>query len=238
MASTAPAGAVTALIVLDAQRDFLSSEHGALPVLDGDSLVPQLNDLLSLVRRSPATENTGVRGTFEHVVFTQDWHPSNHVSFASQHPDVVPLTTITLPRWEQLVVPDHCVAHSDGACFHEALLLHPERETGSASVHVVRKGSDAAIESHSAFRDIVGASTGLKELLDRLHVSRIVLCGVHIDVLLLKTVLDAVREYPEPGAVRVVRDATRGFVPSRFDESWQQIEAAGALLVTTHDLQL
>lgn len=63
----------TAFLVIDVQNDFLAG--GALAVADGNAVVPVINALAQ---------------HFEHVILTQDWHPKNHRSFASQHADVPP----------------------------------------------------------------------------------------------------------------------------------------------------
>ena len=57
-----------ALIIVDIQNDFLP--NGSLSVPDGDLVIPIINKLQS---------------KFDLVVATQDWHPKNHVSFASSH---------------------------------------------------------------------------------------------------------------------------------------------------------
>jgi len=53
-----------ALIVVDVQNDFCPG--GALPVPQGDQVVPVINRIAPL---------------FPFVVATQDWHPPHHVSF-------------------------------------------------------------------------------------------------------------------------------------------------------------
>ena len=61
------------LPIIDVQKDFCPG--GGLAVADGDAVVPVIN---SLVQR------------FDHVVLTQDWHPSGYGSFAKSHPGSVP----------------------------------------------------------------------------------------------------------------------------------------------------
>jgi nicotinamidase/pyrazinamidase len=56
-----------ALIVVDVQRDFCPG--GALPVPEGDRVVPVINRLLDWPWRAVAT---------------RDWHPADHCSFRSQ----------------------------------------------------------------------------------------------------------------------------------------------------------
>jgi nicotinamidase/pyrazinamidase len=45
---------------------------------------------------------------FDHVILTQDWHPPEHVSFASHH-DKSPFETVGLDYGEQVLWPDHCI---------------------------------------------------------------------------------------------------------------------------------
>ncbi len=115
------------LIVVDVQNDFCTG--GALAVPDGEKVVPAIN---RIARR------------FENVVLTQDWHPEDHVSFASNHPHKRPFETIELSYGPQVLWPEHCVQGSAGANFHGAL------ETDRASL-VMRKGIHRNIDSYSAF---------------------------------------------------------------------------------------
>ena len=57
------------LLIIDVQNDFCPG--GALAVADGDAVVPVINRLAE---------------RFDHIVLTQDWHPSGHSSFATSHP--------------------------------------------------------------------------------------------------------------------------------------------------------
>jgi nicotinamidase/pyrazinamidase len=56
----------------------------------------------------------------ETVVASQDWHPANHGSFASQH-EVEPYTQGQLDGLVQTFWPDHCVQNSEGAALHPLL---------------------------------------------------------------------------------------------------------------------
>ena len=57
------------LVVVDIQNDFCPG--GSLSVPRGHEVVPMINRLAE---------------RFDHVVLTQDWHPPDQLSFASQHP--------------------------------------------------------------------------------------------------------------------------------------------------------
>lgn len=205
-----------ALLILDVQNDFLLP-HGALPVVNGPAIIPTIVALRS-------------HFPLHRVVHTQDWHPANHISFSSRYPGVPLFTTVPLPRWQQLVVPAHCVQNTTGADFHDAFKPLP------SGCHVVRKGGDAEVESHSAFHDIVGGCTGLYPLLKAGGTDRVVICGVHTDVLIEKTVADALRLFPRPGAVVVVADAIAGFVPERCPAAIAAMERNGALFVRSAEI--
>lgn len=86
-----------ALIVVDMQRDFMPG--GALPVPEGDKIVPRLNQYIRLFfeRGLP-------------VFFTRDWHPPDHISFKDQGG----------------VWPPHCVQDTEGAKFHPDLYIPPD----------------------------------------------------------------------------------------------------------------
>ena len=93
-----------ALIVVDVQKDFL--ETGALPVKEGSQVVPVINRIIP---------------KFKNVVFTQDWHPQGHISFASSHPGIAPYSTIDVSYGKQVLWPEHCVQNTSGAEFAEGL---------------------------------------------------------------------------------------------------------------------
>ena len=87
-------GRKDALIIVDVQRDFCPG--GALPVPEGDKIIPNLNRYIEIFRRK------GGR-----IYATRDWHPENHISF-KEHGGL----------W-----PKHCVQGTEGAEFHPNLKL-------------------------------------------------------------------------------------------------------------------
>ena len=115
------------LLIIDVQNDFCPS--GALAVNSGDEIIPLINKL--------AHEH-------QHVVLTQDWHPADHSSFASQHKGASAFTQIEMPYGPQTLWPDHCIIGSHGAEFHKSLDV-PNAEL------IIRKGFRKEIDSYSAF---------------------------------------------------------------------------------------
>jgi nicotinamidase/pyrazinamidase len=85
------------------QYDFMPG--GALAVPKGDEVVPVIN------RLAPR---------FDNVVLTQDWHPRDHISFASSH-NRKPFETTRLGYGEQVLWPPHCVQGTRGAELHADL---------------------------------------------------------------------------------------------------------------------
>lgn len=157
-------GARSALLAIDLQPDFMPG--GALAVAGGDQLVRPITALLG-------------SGRFDCAVATQDWHPSGHVSFASSHPDRKPFETIELYGHEQVLWPDHCVIGSRGAALHPELGL-------DAVAAIVRKGSDRAVDSYSAFRNNWNSRgarppTGLGGFLRELGIEHVFVCGLARD---------------------------------------------------------
>ncbi|KQX41042.1 MULTISPECIES: bifunctional nicotinamidase/pyrazinamidase [unclassified Ensifer] len=173
-----------ALIVVDVQNDFCPG--GALGVAGGDEIVPMINGLI---------------GRFEHVVLTQDWHPSGHSSFASSHPGKNPFEMIAMPYGAQTLWPDHCVQGSAGADFHPAL------EWTRAEL-LIRKGFRAQIDSYSAFfENDRRTPTGLSGYLRDRGIKKVTLCGLATDFCVAFSALDAVAQ---GFSTTVVLDACRG----------------------------
>jgi nicotinamidase/pyrazinamidase len=172
------------LLVVDVQNDFCPG--GKLAVPHGDEIVPLINQL-------------GNR--FQHVVLTQDWHPSGHRSFASANPGRQPFETVAFPYGPQVLWPDHCVLGTPGAQFQAELQI-PHAEL------IIRKGYRRDIDSYSAFYENDHRTpTGLAGYLRERGFARIFLAGLALDFCVRYSAEDAHRCGFE--AV-VVEDACRG----------------------------
>ena len=82
------------LIVVDLQYDFYSPS-GTLSVSSGAEAAGKIKDLI--LKNSDLIRD---------VIFTVDWHPSNHCSFKENN-----------GQW-----PMHCVQYSRGAAIHSGVL--------------------------------------------------------------------------------------------------------------------
>jgi nicotinamidase/pyrazinamidase len=172
------------LIVVDVQNDFCSG--GALAVPGGEKVVPAINRIAE---------------KFQSVVLTQDWHPGDHVSFASNHPHKRPYDTIELSYGRQVLWPDHCVQGTAGADFHSAL------ETARASL-VLRKGIHRNIDSYSAFfENDHKTSTGLAGYLRERGLKTLFFAGLAFDFCVRYSAEDARKA---GFRVIVIEEACRG----------------------------
>ncbi|MEX5730044.1 nicotinamidase/pyrazinamidase [Rhodovulum iodosum] len=159
-----------ALIVVDVQNDFCPG--GALAVPGGDEIVPRVNALMD---------------EFQVVVLTQDWHPANHSSFASNHEGKKPYEVIDMPYGAQILWPDHCVQDTYGAAFHRDLAV------GKAQF-VVRKGFRPEIDSYSAFfENDHETETELDTWLSARGVDHVTIAGLAWDFCVQYSALDAAK---------------------------------------------
>jgi nicotinamidase/pyrazinamidase len=199
-------------VVVDVQNDFCP--RGALAVSEGDQVVEVAN---RLAERFPL------------VVLTQDWHPRGHSSFASSHPGRRPLETIRLPYGEQTLWPDHCVPGTRGAEFH------PDLDTLAAAL-IIRKGSNPAVDSYSAFYENDHRTpTGLAAYLREKRVRRIGFVGLATDFCVQYSALDAHKEGFE--AV-VVDEGVRGIdLDGSLSRAWSRMDQAGVRRVSEGDLR-
>ncbi|HWX48364.1 MAG TPA: bifunctional nicotinamidase/pyrazinamidase [Roseomonas sp.] len=198
------------LLVVDVQPDFMPG--GALPVPEGDAVVPVVNRLL---------------GRFAHAVATQDWHPADHASFASQHPGRRPFESVTLPYGEQVLWPDHCVQGTPGAELHAGL-------DARRFELVLRKGFRAAIDSYSAFRENDRrTSTGLHGYLRERGFRRLFVAGLARGYCTDFTAEDAAELGYE---VVLVEDACRGITAEATEAGTRRLRERGVRFARSGDI--
>ena len=181
-----------ALIVVDVQTDFCPG--GALAVPGGDQIVPIINRLAH---------------SFKTIVLTQDWHPSNHISFASSHNGQAPFDTVVLPYGLQVLWPDHCVQGTVGAALHHGLDI-------PTAQMIIRKGYRPDIDSYSGFLEADRRTpTGLTGYLRERGVTAVTIVGLATDFCVAWTALDA---------------RTAGFDVTVVDAACRAIDANGSLV--------
>jgi nicotinamidase/pyrazinamidase len=203
-----------ALLLVDLQNDFCAG--GALAVPEGDSTVDVANRLIDWCQS---------RG--EAVIASQDWHPANHGSFASQH-GVEPYTPGQLDGLPQTFWPDHCVQNSEGAQLHPLL-------NQKAIAAVFHKGENPLVDSYSAFFDNGRRQkTSLDDWLRDHEIDELIVIGLATDYCVKFTVLDALQLGYK---VNVITDGCRGvnIQPQDSAHAFMEMSAAGATLYTLAD---
>lgn len=198
---------MNALILVDIQNDFVPG--GALPVPEGDAIVPLCNRLSR---------------AFDLVVATQDWHPANHGSFAASHPGRSVGEVIDLNGLPQILWPVHCVQNAPGAAFVPGLDM-------SRVERVFQKGTDPAIDSYSGFFDNGHRkATGLGDYLQQRGVTDVYVCGLATDYCVKFTALDA---QSLGFNTSLIQDASRGVNvrPGDVDVAVDEMRGAGVRIV-------
>ena len=199
------------LVVVDVQYDFLPG--GSLAVSGGDEIVPLINTLAK---------------KFTNVVFTQDWHPADHISFASRHQGKAPFETIELPYGTQVLWPDHCMWNTHGAELSADLDI-PHGQL------IIRKGYNRTIDSYSGFQEADRETlTGLAGYLNERDVDRLYVVGLATDFCVGWTAIDGAAAGFD---VTVIEDATRAIDNAgSLERAWADMADAGVERIQSKDI--
>jgi len=201
-----------ALILVDLQNDFMPG--GALAVPTCDEVIPLINRLLPYFRL---------------VIATQDWHPADHGSFATQHPGYQPGDTIDLAGLAQLLWPVHCVQHTYGAALSKALDLKKINQ-------IIPKGTNPQIDSYSGFFDNGHKqATGLAQYLYNNDIQHVYICGIATDYCVKFTALDACQLGFN---TYLIEDACRGvnLQPNDSLKAIAKMRQSGVTIITSQDI--
>jgi len=196
-----------ALILVDIQNDFVPG--GALAVPNGDQVVPVANRIMP---------------DYNLIIATKDWHPANHQSFASQHPDNKVGDVIDLEGLKQVLWPNHCVQGTHGAKLVDEL----DQKFINKVFH---KGTDPNIDSYSGFFDNNHRkSTGLGDFLKQKRVDEVHILGLATDYCVKYTVLDSIKL---GFTTHVILEGCRGIDmnPGDCKKAINEMKQAGAIII-------
>jgi nicotinamidase/pyrazinamidase len=205
-----------ALLVVDLQPDFLPG--GKFPIPDGDQVLAPFDALMQ-------------SGIFDVIIATQDWHPPNHISFASNHAGRKQMDRIQLYGHEQVLWPDHCIQGTPGAA------LDPRVNWNRVST-IIRKATDPATDSYSALRNNWNPRghrppTGLSGYLRNRYIQSLFIGGLARDYCVKWTAEDALEEQFR---VSVIWDLCRAIDPSSDEYVRQDLAERGAQIITVAEL--
>ncbi len=200
-----------ALLIVDVQNDFCPG--GALAVPDGDKVVPVINRLID---------------HFDAIIQTQDWHPKNHSSFASSHPEKNLYDVVEMKYGTQVLWPDHCVQGTKGADFH------PDLKTDKTQV-IIRKGFRREIDSYSTFfENDHKTTTGLAGYLKERGITDLYAVGLATDFCVKWSVIDGI---DEGFNMHIVEDAVAGIdLDGSLEQAWKEIKEKGVIVTTSDQL--
>ncbi|KAE8350225.1 Isochorismatase-like protein [Aspergillus coremiiformis] len=219
-----------ALLVVDIQEDFCPP-NGTLAIQEGRSIAPTVNSLLA-------------HPGFTIRVATQDYHPENHISFASNHPppnnrpfeSKVPVHNPAPGKENETKLQDlwpvHCVGGTKGAD------IIPEIDQSNIDLYV-KKGMNPEVDMYSAFADVFGnvdptiigqsVNVDLRSFLANNGITTVFVTGLAGDYCVKHTAIGAAKA---AFTSYVVEDATRCVAPgSGWEEAKQELRAAGVSLV-------
>ena len=137
------------LVIIDVQNDFCHP-NGALYVKNGNELPVKIANVIH---------------KFDKVLFTVDWHPTNHCSFIENGG----------------IWPKHCVAYTEGAGL-------PNIFKPFISDNIIKKGESFDKEEYGAFSNV---DSDLKQLF--IEANNIVICGIAGDYCVKETILDILK---------------------------------------------
>jgi len=232
-----------ALVIVDVQNCFVPG--GTLPVPNGNEIVPVINS----IRKK-------YENRFHLVIVTQDWHCSNHISFASQHTNHKPFDTITLEydnnkglckntnnpqavpyavdcqtvmyKLNQTLWPDHCKMNTTDAEILSSLIQQPTDV-------IIQKGYRCHIDSYSAFWDNGHLTkTHLQKILSENKIETLFLVGLAIDYCVYFTAMDAIslgyKTY-------LIEDATRGISSATIASAKERMISSGVHIINSSNLE-
>ena len=197
------------VIVVDMQGDFTEWKKGSLAVPGSDERYVRNVEI--------ATRRFSDMGL--PIFGSQDWHPPNHISFATSHPGRRPLDVITIDGRTQVLWPPHCVQGTEKA----RILID-----NNLFLAVVKKAQNPTIDSYSAFQDEGGTKTELETMLRTNGVERLIIYGLATDYCVRATALDGLSTGYR---VAIVEDLCRGVSPDTTSSALAEMRKKGVRLV-------
>lgn len=183
-----------ALVIVDLQKDFLPP-NGALAVSEAESIIPGICELVNINKYKWST-----------IIATQDWHPPDHTSFASQH-NVPPLTELTFEHplgekeeatgevktLKQTVWPDHCIQGTQGSELDTQFSEAFDKIDVTIPKHIIHKGYLKDREYYSCFKDSWKLDhTEMEHTLKSHNITDVVFVGLAYDFCVMNSAIDCV----------------------------------------------
>lgn len=223
-----------AVLVIDVQSAFTKENSfqkekgdGSLAVENsGDEYLRQVNTRVAKLKALGYT-----------IIASQDFHPADHMSFASNNSgrNVFELVEKTIPTQDgstktvaQVMWPDHCVQGTSGVDILVPADLIDE---------IIQKGKNRDCDSYSAFKDDGGQPTGLAELLKKRGITEVYALGIATDYCVNYTVNHALESDEPKLNVFVFEDLCRGVDHAASLKAIAAMRAKGATIIASDSIQ-
>jgi nicotinamidase/pyrazinamidase len=203
-----------AVIVVDVQGDFTTAKKGTLAVPDTDEKF--------LKKVSDTTVKLKKQGIV--IYGTQDWHPADHISFATNHPGKKPFEAVQIDGRTQVLWPPHCVQNTEGA----KVLVN-----NNLFQAIVKKGQNSKFDSYSGFQDDGGAKTEMDNILKAAGVKKLIIYGIATDYCVKATAIDAATNGYK---VVVIEGLSKGVAPDTTAKALEEMKAKGILILKDIDM--
>jgi len=203
-----------AVIVVDVQGDFTTAQKGTLAVPDTDEKF--------LKKVSDATVKLKKQGIV--IYGTQDWHPADHISFATNHPGKKPFEAVQIDGRTQVLWPPHCVQNTEGA----KVIVN-----NNLFQAIVKKGQNSKFDSYSGFQDDGGAKTEMDNILKAAGVKKLIIYGIATDYCVKATAIDAATNGYK---VVVIEGLSKGVAPDTTAKALEEMKAKGILILKDIDM--
>jgi len=208
-------GRRSALVLVGLQNDFMNGGSRAVP--SAENLVPLTNTIRSKFQ-------------WDVVALTRNQHASNHSSFLSsavnKNINVRMGDTATLKDGSTYkYIPDNCVGGTGGAAL-------PAGFDTEVYDYIVATGTNPAVPSYSAFRDLQPKvrgefMTGLSKELSKANVTDVYVMGLGFEEMVAQTAFDA---KALGFATNVIIDGSLGWSSSK-SSTCNALEAAGVAML-------
>lgn len=228
---------VNALIVVDVQNCFITGNlalSNSPAHQDGAEVVPIINNLIRTI-------------PFDVIVYTYDWHPSNHISFfenldsrrkyldgdRNRTINISTEVIYTGPKYNtsQVLWPSHCIAGTNDAQLHKDLHIVISND----SVIHLRKGRDPDIDSYSAFADNNHVrETELDNELRGRNVTRLFVAGLATDYCVAATALDG---FNLNYTTYLIEDASRGITVETIKSKLDDLKQRGVKIIRVNQVK-
>lgn len=147
------------LVVVDVQKDFYHPD-GALYVKGGEHLPERIAKVIP---------------EFDDVIFTVDWHPFNHCSFADNGG----------------IWPTHCVAYTEGASLPKEFIPYFKEIHDDRCFNIIMKGMNSQEEEYGADPNMIMYSHG-----ENPEECEFVFCGIALSHCVKETVANFIEKFP------------------------------------------